>query len=88
MFYETAHPDTPLIYVSPKGEPLTQNKAKKFSRAASWNDCFMGRFEGIDERVIQHYSASEISVGDFVMTGGEMAAYCIADACPYDCVLG
>lgn len=79
--YETAHPDTPLIYVSPKGEPLTQDKAKKLAEQPHGMIILCGRFEGIDERVIQHYSASEISVGDFVMTGGEMAAYCIADAC-------
>lgn len=79
--YETSHPDTPLIYVSPKGEPLTQEKAKNLAEQPHGMIIICGRFEGVDERVIQHYEATEISVGDFVMTGGEMAAYCLADAC-------
>jgi tRNA (guanine37-N1)-methyltransferase len=40
-----------------------------------------GRFEGVDQRVIDYYHFDEISIGDFVMTGGEIAAYCMIDAC-------
>lgn len=69
------------IYLSPKGKPFTQAKARELSGNPAGMLVLCGRFEGVDQRVIDHYGLEEISVGDFVMTGGEMAAYCMIDAC-------
>lgn len=69
------------IYLSPKGKPFTQAKARELSDNPAGMLVLCGRFEGVDQRVIDYYGLEEISVGDFVMTGGEMAAYCMIDAC-------
>lgn len=72
-------PNARRIYLSPRGKPLTQNLARELSEEEGLL-LLCGRFEGLDERVIEARSLEEISVGDFVMTGGEMAAFCLADA--------
>lgn len=77
----TAGPDIAKVYLSPKGQPLNQSKAATLSENKDGLLILCGRFEGIDQRVIDHYNFDEISIGDFVMTGGEMAAYCLIDAC-------
>lgn len=69
----------PLIYLSPRGAPFTQARARQLA------DCpgatlICGRFEGLDQRVIDHYGIEEISLGDFVLTGGEIAAQAMIDA--------
>lgn len=69
----------PLVYVSPRGAPFTQAMAR------DWAQCdgvtmLCGRFEGVDERVLEHYGVQEISLGDFVLTGGEIAAQAMIDA--------
>jgi len=69
------------VYVSPKGKPFTHAKAAALSSNPDGMLVLCGRFEGIDQRVIDYYGFDEISIGDFVMTGGEMAAYCMIDAC-------
>lgn len=69
------------VYLSPKGKPFAQAKAREMSDNPAGMLVLCGRFEGVDQRVIDHYGLEEISVGDFVMTGGEMAAYCMIDAC-------
>jgi tRNA (guanine37-N1)-methyltransferase len=71
-------PDWPLIYVSPRGKPFTQARARQLAtgRGATF---ICGRFEGIDERVIDHFGIEEISLGDFVLTGGELAAQAMLD---------
>ena len=70
----TRMPDTaPLIYLSPRGEPMTQSLMRDLARADGAT-LICGRFEGVDERVLEHYRIREVSLGDFVMTGGEIAA--------------
>ncbi|MDP3935535.1 MAG: tRNA (guanosine(37)-N1)-methyltransferase TrmD, partial [Alphaproteobacteria bacterium] len=76
-----AGPRISKVYLSPKGKPFTQAKAQELSSNAQGMVMLCGRFEGVDQRVIDYYDFDEISIGDFVMTGGEMAAYCIIDAC-------
>ena len=68
-----------IIYMSPKGKPLTQAKVKELSKFENLT-IVCGRFEGIDERVIEEYNIEEISIGDYVLTGGEQAAMIMIDA--------
>ncbi len=68
-----------VIYLSPQGNRLTQKKV--VSLASKKNITLIcGRYEGIDQRVIDKYVDEEISIGDFVMSGGEYAAICLIDA--------
>lgn len=69
----------PLVYLSPRGKPFTQAMAKEWSQGDGIT-MICGRFEGIDERVIDHYDIQEVSLGDFVLTGGEIAAQALIDA--------
>lgn len=73
-------PGTKLVYMSPRGSLLTQKKVKTL---ANCHDLAIvcGRFEGIDERVIEAYNIEEISVGDYILSGGEVAAMVLMDAC-------
>lgn len=67
------------VYMSPRGETFTQNKA--FSLAAKENLLIIcGHYEGIDQRVIDEICDEEISVGDFILTGGEIAACLLVDS--------
>lgn len=68
-----------IIYMSPKGLPLTQAKVHELSKADELT-IICGRFEGIDERVLEEYDIEEISIGDYVLTGGEQAAMIMLDA--------
>lgn len=69
----------PVVALSPRGKPFDQAMAKKFSQAHGMT-LLCGRFEGIDQRVIDAYGIEEVSLGDFVMTGGEIAAQALIDA--------
>ncbi len=69
----------PVIYLSPRGTPFTQAKAKAWSEADGIT-MICGRFEGVDERVLEEYAIEEVSLGDFVLTGGEIAAQALIDA--------
>ena len=69
----------PLIYLSPRGRRLDQAMAKRFA-AADGITLIAGRFEGLDQRVIDHFEIEEVSLGDFVMTGGDIAAEALIDA--------
>ncbi len=71
--------DWPLIYVSPRGRPFSQAMAQRFSRTRGIT-ILCGRFEGVDQRVLDHFGVEEVSLGDFVMTGGEIAAEALIDA--------
>ena len=71
--------DWPVIYLSPRGKPFDQAMARRFA-AAQGMTLLCGRFEGIDERVLHHYGVEEVSLGDFVLTGGEIAATALLDA--------
>jgi tRNA (guanine37-N1)-methyltransferase len=73
-------PDAPVIYLSPRGEPFTQAHAVEFARGPGLT-MLAGRFEGVDERVITGRNLREISIGDYVLSGGELAAMVVADAC-------
>ena len=71
--------DFTTIYLSPKGNPFNQNTAE--SLALKKNIIFIcGRYEGIDQRVIDHYVDHEISIGDYVLSGGELPALVVFDA--------
>lgn len=69
----------PLIYLSPRGRRMDQAMMRELSGAAGVT-LLCGRFEGVDERVLQHHNFIEVSLGDFVMTGGELAAQALIDA--------
>ena len=77
---KTQAPDAPLIYLSPRGERLTQRLAKELT-AGPGVTLLAGRFEGIDERVIEGRNLREISIGDYVLAGGELAAMVLIEAC-------
>jgi tRNA (guanine37-N1)-methyltransferase len=72
--------DLPLIYLSPRGEPLTQNLVRTFTEGPGLM-LLAGRFEGVDQRVIDGRGLREISIGDYVLSGGELAAMVLIDAC-------
>ncbi|MFN3576777.1 MAG: tRNA (guanosine(37)-N1)-methyltransferase TrmD [Tabrizicola sp.] len=69
----------PVIYLSPRGTPFTQDMARRLASGAGLT-LLCGRFEGVDQRVLDHHRVEEISLGDFVLTGGEIAAQAILDA--------
>ncbi len=73
------HPALPLIYLSPRGAPLTQARVRAFAEGPGVI-LLCGRFEGVDQRVIDARGAEEISVGDYVLSGGEPAAMIVMDA--------
>lgn len=69
----------PLIYLSPRGAPLTQARVRALA-AGPGAILFCGRFEGLDQRAIEARGMEEISVGDFVLAGGEIAAMALIEA--------
>lgn len=69
----------PRVYLSPRGRPLTQPLVRQLA-AGPGLVLLCGRFEGIDERVLAARSLQELSVGDYVLSGGEIAAYAVLDA--------
>ncbi len=70
----------PLLYMSARGRPLTQARAKAWSKGPGLV-VLCGRFEGVDQRVIDARGLEEISVGDAVLAGGEAAALVVIEAC-------
>ena len=68
-----------IIYLSPKGKLFNQELAKEFSKESSIN-LICGHFEGIDQRVIDSRNIQEVSIGDFILSGGESAAIVVLDA--------
>src|SRR5919106_1055349 len=74
-----AVPGTPVIYLSPRGYPFMQEQARELT-AGPGIILLCGRFEGIDERVLQARNVEEISIGDYVLSGGELAAQVVIDA--------
>ncbi|WHQ46631.1 MAG: tRNA (guanosine(37)-N1)-methyltransferase TrmD [Candidatus Midichloria sp.] len=69
-----------IIYLSPCGELFNQGIAREFIQKKGIN-IICGRFEGIDERVINEYKIREVSIGDFVLSSGDIAAYSLLDVC-------
>ena len=68
-----------IIYLTPKGKTFDQKKAKKILNDKKIN-ILCGHFEGIDQRVIESRGIEEISIGDYILSGGETAAYVILDS--------
>ena len=77
---DAAPKDAPILYLSPRGKPLSQARAKSLSQGPGVT-LLCGRFEGVDERVLKARKIEEISIGDYVLTGGELAAQVLIDAC-------
>ena len=69
-----------VIYLSPQGQPFTQETARRLQRDYDQLVLVCGHYEGVDERFIEKCVDEEISLGDFVLTGGEIAAMAVADA--------
>jgi tRNA (guanine37-N1)-methyltransferase len=74
-----ARDDRPLIYLTPRGKPLTQARVKELATGTGVV-LFCGRFEGLDERVIEARNMEEICVGDVVLTGGDLPAQMLVEA--------
>ena len=72
-------PPCPIIYMSPRGKPLTQTRTQVLADGPG-PVILCGRFEGIDQRVIDHFKIEEVSIGDYVLSGGELAAQVMLDA--------
>jgi tRNA (guanine37-N1)-methyltransferase len=76
---EAASGPGPVIYLSPRGRPFDQAEARGLA-AGPGATLLCGRFEGVDQRVLDAFGVEEVSVGDFVLTGGEIAAQALLDA--------
>lgn len=72
-------PLCPIIYMSPRGKPLTQARVQTLADGPG-AVVLCGRFEGVDQRVIDHFQIEEVSIGDYVLSGGELAAQVMLDA--------
>jgi tRNA (guanine37-N1)-methyltransferase len=72
--------DAPTIYLSPRGAPLTQGRVRELA-AGPGVILLCGRFEGVDQRVLGARKVEEVSIGDYVLSGGELAAQVLIDAC-------
>lgn len=70
----------PMIYLTPRGRPLAQSRVRDLA-AGPGVVLLCGRFEGVDERVIQARGLEEVTIGDYVLSGGEPAALVLLDAC-------
>jgi len=70
----------PLILLSPRGQPLSQGRVGELASGPGVR-LLCGRFEGVDQRVIEAHRIEELSLGDFVLSGGEPAAIALIDAC-------
>jgi len=73
-------PSLPRVYLSPRGKPLTQARVRALAEGPGVL-LLAGRFEGVDQRVIDGRKLEEISIGDYVLSGGELAAMVLIDAC-------
>jgi tRNA (guanine37-N1)-methyltransferase len=76
----TRRPDMPLLAMSPRGRPLTQERVRTLA-AGPGAIILCGRFEGIDERLFEAREIEPVSIGDYILSGGEMAALTLLDAC-------
>lgn len=75
-----ASSDRPMIYLSPRGMPLSQARVRELA-AGPGAVLLCGRFEGLDQRAIEARNLEELSLGDFVLAGGEVAAMALIEAC-------
>jgi tRNA (guanine37-N1)-methyltransferase len=72
--------DMPRLFLTPRGRPLTQERVERLAQGPGVV-VLCGRFEGVDQRVVEARSLEEVGFGDFVMSGGEPAAIALLDAC-------
>ncbi|MFT8242543.1 tRNA (guanosine(37)-N1)-methyltransferase TrmD [Roseomonas sp. BN140053] len=77
---QEGNPGAPLVYLTPRGRPLGQDLVRELA-AGPGVILFCGRYEGLDQRVIEARGMREVSVGDYVLSGGEPAALVLLDAC-------
>lgn len=70
----------PRLLMSPRGRPLTQARVRALASGPG-AVLICGRFEGVDERVIEARGLEEVSIGDYILSGGEMASFVVLDAC-------
>ena len=75
-----AHDTRPRLLMSPRGQPLQQARVRELA-AGPGAIIICGRFEGVDQRVIEARGLEEVSIGDYVLSGGEIAAMVLLDAC-------
>jgi tRNA (guanine37-N1)-methyltransferase len=75
-----SEPGTPTLYLSPRGRPLAQARVRTLAQGPG-AILLCGRFEGIDQRVLDARGIEEVSIGDYVLSGGELAAQVLIDAC-------
>ncbi|UAK25262.1 tRNA (guanosine(37)-N1)-methyltransferase TrmD [Sphingomonas nostoxanthinifaciens] len=76
----TARPGVPLLAMSPRGRPLTQERVRELA-AGPGVAILCGRFEGIDERLFEARDVELVSIGDYILSGGEIGALVLLDAC-------
>ena len=69
-----------MIYLTPKGKKLNQKKIKQLTKKRNLI-ILCGKYEGVDQRVIDDWNMEEISIGDFILSGGELASMCLLDSC-------
>ena len=74
------HPEVPVLAMTPRGAPLTQARVRALA-AGPGVTILCGRFEGIDERLFDARPIEQVSIGDYVLSGGEMGAFVLLDAC-------
>jgi tRNA (guanine37-N1)-methyltransferase len=72
--------DAPTLYLSPRGRPFTQSRARELAQGPG-AILLCGRFEGVDQRALEARNVEEVSIGDYVLSGGELAALVLIDAC-------
>lgn len=77
---ESRAPELPRLYLTPRGRSLTQERIEHLAKGPGVV-VLCGRFEGVDQRVVEARSLEEVCLGDFVMSGGELAAMALIDAC-------
>jgi len=71
---------SPVIYLSPRGKPLTQRKVEELTQKSGIT-LICGRYEGVDERFLLKRGVEEVSIGDYILSGGELAAMVLIDSC-------
>jgi tRNA (guanine37-N1)-methyltransferase len=80
MEYALSDKKAKIIYLSPRGRPLTQSWAKALAQEEHLV-LLCGRYEGVDQRVLDEWDIEELSIGDYVLTGGEIPAHVLIDVC-------
>lgn len=76
----TKQPNVPILAMTPRGKPLSQAKVREIASGAGVT-ILCGRFEGFDERIFEARSIEEVSIGDYILSGGELGALTVLDAC-------